>query len=252
MTSDKMTAPASTPAPPVRTLVAIATYNEFENLPRLVEEIIRHSPGVELLVVDDNSPDGTGRWCDQFSTVESRFHVVHRAGKLGLGTAIVEAIRYAVEKDFDFLVTLDADFSHAPNDIPGMIQGMNGSGGVGVDVMIGSRYVPGGAVEGWPWKRLLMSRFVNAYSRFWLNLKARDCSSGFRCYRMEVLKRVPWDRMRSRGYSFLEELLWMLTRAGARIAETPIVFVNRRHGESKIDLREGFAALWILFRLRWS
>jgi dolichol-phosphate mannosyltransferase len=249
MTAEKMTAPAP---PPVRTLVAIATYNEFENLPRLVAEVFQHAPSVELLVVDDNSPDGTGRWCDQFSAVEPRFHVMHRSGKLGLGTAIVEAIRYAAERDFDFLVTLDADFSHAPGIIPGMVLGMSGSDGAAVDVMIGSRYVPGGAVEGWPWKRLLMSRFVNAYARFWLKLQARDCSSGFRCYRMQVLKRVAWDRMRSRGYSFLEELLWMLSRAGARITETPIVFVNRRHGESKIDLREGFAALWILFRLRWG
>lgn len=257
MIAEKMTAPVGTPvgtpdSTPVRALVAIATYNEFENLPRLVEEIFEHAPSVEVLVVDDNSPDGTGRWCDRFSASESRFHVMHRQGKFGLGTAIVEAIRYATEKDFDFLVTLDADFSHAPSYIPGMLRGMSPSEGPAVDVIIGSRYVPGGAVEGWPWKRLLMSRFVNAYARFWLKLRARDCSSGFRCYRMDVMKRVSWDQMRSRGYSFLEELLWMLARAGARIAETPIVFVNRRHGESKIDLREGLAALWILFRLRWT
>jgi dolichol-phosphate mannosyltransferase len=238
-------------APP-RTLVAIATYNEAENLPRLVDQVFLRVPQATVLVVDDNSPDGTGRWCDDRALRDERFLVRHRPAKLGLGTAVLEAMRLAQEQDFELLVTMDADFSHDPSSIPDLIAGLQAAGGQPIDVMIGSRYVQHGRIEGWPWQRRWMSRFVNFYARYWLRLTPRDCSGGFRCYRVAILRQVDLGRMRSRGYSFLEELLWRLQRAGARVGETPIVFVNRRHGRSKIDIREAWSALWILFGLRWS
>jgi dolichol-phosphate mannosyltransferase len=233
-----------------RTLIATATYNEIENLPNLVEEIRRYAGNLEILVIDDNSPDGTGRWCDEHATVDSRFHVVHRPGKQGLGTATIAGMRYAVEHGFDQLLFMDTDFSHHPRYIPDLLDGMATSGeSPGADVMIGSRYVPGGGVQGWPWRRRWMSRAINAYARWWLGLQPRDCSGAFRCFRTELLRRIDFDAVWSRGYSFQEEVLWHLQRAGARFGETPITFADRQLGKSKINLREAAAALWILFRL---
>ncbi|MCH5377328.1 MAG: polyprenol monophosphomannose synthase [Planctomycetes bacterium] len=232
------------------TLVIIATYNEIENLPRLTDEVFRHAPHVEVLVVDDNSPDGTGRWCDERVTEDERFHVIHRAGKLGLGTATVAGLEYALDRRFDFALVMDADFSHPPRYIPSLLAGMALSDqDDGADVMIGSRYVPGGAIQGWPLHRRLMSRSVNAYARWLLGLKTRDCSGAFRCYRTGILRRVDLRKMRSRGYSYLEELLWLLKKSGARVDETPIVFVDRLRGRTKVNWREAIATLAIILRL---
>jgi dolichol-phosphate mannosyltransferase len=232
-----------------RTLVTAATYNEIENLPKLVEEIFRFAPDVDILVVDDNSPDGTGRWCDEYAAADPRLHCLHRPGKLGLGTATIAAMRYAVEHGYRYLLNLDADFSHPPKYLPALLAGMDRPGQPPVDVMIGSRYVAGGAVEGWPLRRQLMSRAVNFYARALLGLRARDCSGAFRCYRTEMLARLDFDAVQSRGYSFQEEILWHLRRLGARFDETPIVFVQRRHGVSKIDAGEALGALRIIFSL---
>jgi len=267
-----------------RTLITVATYNEIENLPRLVEEIFRAAPQVDLLVIDDGSPDGTGQWCDRKGAEDSRVRCLHRQGKLGLGTAIVTGMRYAVEQGYKYVLNMDADFSHQPRYLPELIAGMEPPDGIGVagverqrapgkpkvwgltdqrfasvpvdpshpaavDVMIGSRYVPGGGTEGWPLRRRLMSRGVNCYARWLLGLSPKDCSGAFRCYRTELLARLDFDAIRSRGYSFQEEILWHLRRLGARFAETPIVFVDRQRGASKIDFREAAAALWIIFRL---
>jgi len=231
------------------TLVTVATYNEIENLPRLVDAIFDVAPEVDLLVIDDNSPDGTGRWCDERSTADPRVRCLHREGKLGLGTATMAGMRYAIEHGYRYVLNMDADFSHPPRYLPDLLAGMDPDGGPAVDVMIGSRYVAGGGVEGWPWRRKLMSGGVNLYARWLLGLKAKDCSGAFRCYRTEVLARVDFDRVRSRGYSFQEEILWHLKRAGARFGETPIVFVDRTAGRSKINTREAIAALWIIFAL---
>jgi dolichol-phosphate mannosyltransferase len=235
-------------------LVAVATYNEIENLPRLVDEIFHYLPEAEVLVIDDNSPDGTGRWAAQRAAEDARVHCIHRAGKLGLGTATVAGMRYAITEGYPYVITMDADFSHHPKYLPALVGGMESAGPDRgpVDVMIGSRYVPGGGVEGWPLRRHLMSRAVNFYARLLLRLPVRDCSGAFRCYRVATLQRIDFDRVRSRGYSFQEEILWHLRRAGARFAETPIIFVDRRAGRSKINLREAFGALWIIFRLALS
>jgi dolichol-phosphate mannosyltransferase len=232
-----------------KTLVTVATYNEVENLPGLVEEIFAHLPEADLLVIDDNSPDGTGAWCDRRAAEDPRVHCLHRAGKLGLGTAILAGMRYAIEHGHRYVLNMDADFSHQPRYLTDLVAGMDPPDGPPVDVMIGSRYVPGGGVEGWPLRRHVMSRGVNLYSRWLLGLKPKDCSGGFRCYRTEVLGRLDFDTVRSRGYSFQEEVLWRLKRLGARFGETAIVFVDRRVGASKIDAKESLAALWIIFRL---
>ena len=232
-----------------KTLVTVATYNEMENLPRLVEEIFRFVPQVDILVIDDNSPDGTGKWCDQQRANNKRINCLHRSGKLGLGTATIAGMKYAIQRGYKFMLNMDADFSHQPKYLPDLLAGMNPPGQLPVDVMIGSRYIPGGGVEGWPLKRRLMSRAVNFYARTMLGLGPKDCSGAFRCYRTEMLARLNFDGIRSRGYSFQEEILWQLKRLGARLAETPIVFVERQQGVSKINSGEAFAALRIIFAL---
>ena len=232
-----------------KTLITVATYNEIDNLPALVEEIFRHAPEVDLLVIDDNSPDGTGRWCDEQAKHDPRLKVLHRTGKLGLGTAIVAGLRYAIEHGYKYALNIDADFSHHPKYLPDLIGGMDPPGGPGADVMIGSRYIPGGGIEGWPLKRYLMSRSVNLYARWLLGLKPKDCSGGYRCYRVTKLAELDFDAMLSHGYSFQEEILWMLKRRGCRFGETPITFVDRVRGSSKINSREAWAAMWVILAL---
>jgi dolichol-phosphate mannosyltransferase len=229
--------------------VVVATYNEIENLPPLVDEIFRYLPTAHLLVVDDNSPDGTGRWCDERAAEDSRMKCLHRARKLGLGTALIAAMKYALAEGYAYVLTMDADFSHPPKCLPAMIAGMDRAGGDRIDVMIGSRYVPGGGVEGWPLKRHFMSRGVNFYARCLLGLAPKDCSGNYRCYRTEILAKLDFDHIRSRGYSLQEEILWCLKRVGARFGETPIVFVDRQRGKSKIDRKEAFNAVRIIFSL---
>ena len=232
-----------------KTLVAVATYNEIENLPRLIDEILRHLPEAQVLVVDDNSPDGTGQWCDRKAAQDPRVHCLHRERKLGLGTATVAAMRYAIRRGCPYLVTMDADFSHPPERLPALLAGMDPLAGPGVDVMIGSRYVPGGGIDGWGLKRHFMSRAVNLYARWCLGLAPKDCSGAFRCYRTAQLAKLDFGAVRSVGYSFQEEVLFRLRRLGVRFGETPIVFVNRRRGVSKIDSGEAVAALWIILTL---
>ena len=232
-----------------KTLVTVATYNEMENLPQLVEEVFRYAPQADLLAIDDNSPDGTGQWCEQRRAEDPRVACLHRQGKLGLGTAIIAGMKYAIEHGYKYVLNMDADFSHQPKYLPALLAGMDPPGRPPVDVMIGSRYIPGGGVEGWPIKRHLMSRGVNLYARFLLGLSPKDCSGGFRCYRTELLAKLDFSEIRSRGYSFQEEILWRLKRLGARFGETPIVFVDRRRGTSKIDSGEALAAVKIILAL---
>jgi dolichol-phosphate mannosyltransferase len=232
-----------------KTLITVATYNEIENLPKLVEEVFRYLPDADLLVIDDNSPDGTGRWCDQRAAGDPRLHCLHREGKLGLGTATIAGMKYGIEHGYRYVLNMDADFSHQPKYLPDFLAGMEPADGKPVDVMIGSRYIPGGGVEGWPLRRHFMSRGVNLYARWLLGLSPKDCSGAFRCYRTELLARLDFAAIRSRGYSFQEEVLWHLKRLGARFGETPIVFIDRREGASKIDARESVVALWIILRL---
>ena len=235
-----------------KTLVTVATYNEIENLPLLVDAIFEQLPDAHVLVIDDGSPDGTGDWVDKRAEEDNRVHCIHREGKLGLGTAIIAGMRYGVEQGYRYVLNMDADFSHHPRYLPDLVAGMDPQGGGGVDVMIGSRYVPGGGVEGWPLKRHFMSRGVNMYARLMLGIKPRDCSGSYRCYRTTLLEKLDFDAIRSRGYSFQEEILFHLRRAGARFGETPIVFADRERGQSKIHSGEAVSALWVLFRIGLS
>ena len=216
-----------------RVLVSMATYNERDNLGPLIQEIQRVLPGADVLVIDDNSPDGTGRLADELAAADPRVHVVHRAGKLGLGTAILAGMRYAAEHGFDLFVNADADFSHHPRYLPALLAGMRRH-----DVMIGSRYIPGGGAVGWPWSRRLMSWGVNALVRLLFRMPARDASGGYRCYSVALLRRADLSHLLSYGYSFQEEVLYRLHRAGARLGETPILFEDRRAGSSKVNPKE--------------
>jgi dolichol-phosphate mannosyltransferase len=235
---------------PPRTLVTVATYNEIENLPELAQAIWQIAPQADVLVIDDNSPDGTGRWCDEHSVGEPRLFCVHRAGKAGLGTATIAAMQYAIEHGYDYVLNMDADFSRHPQYIPALLAAMDGAdGGDGADVSIGSRYCPGGGVQNWPFMRRLMSWGVNMYARVLLGLRPRDTSGAFRCYRVSLLERLDFAAIVSRGYSFQEEILWRLARLGARMVETPIIFADRERGQSKINRHEALAAIGIIFRL---
>jgi dolichol-phosphate mannosyltransferase len=216
-----------------RILVSLATYNERDNLAALVAGILEQLPAADVLVIDDNSPDGTGRLADELAAADPRVRALHRTGKLGLGTAILTAMRYAMEHGYDYLLNMDADFSHHPRYLPALVAGMNRH-----DVMIGSRYVKGGGTVNWPWKRKLISWSVNLLVRFLLRLPARDCSGAYRCYRVARLRQAHLERVVSRGYSFQQEVLYRCRLAHCRIGETPIIFEDRRAGSSKVNRQE--------------
>jgi dolichol-phosphate mannosyltransferase len=230
-----------------RLLISLATYNEAENLEPLIRAIRDYLPGAEILIVDDNSPDGTGTIADQLARDDSRIHVLHRPGKLGLGTAILTAMRYAIDHNYDLLLNMDADFSHPPRYLPALLAGMADH-----DVMIGSRYVPGGGTENWPKIRLAISRCVNALVRFLFRMPVSDASGAFRCYRVSKLKAAELERTQSRGYSFQQEVLYRIHQAKAKLGETPIIFENRRAGKSKVNWQEAVRSmamiLWLGFQ----
>lgn len=223
----------------MRVLIVLATYNELENLPGMVDAVLQAVPEADILVVDDDSPDGTAAWVRERAAREPRVHLRQRSGKRGLGTAILEAFRYAIEHDCRLLINLDADWSHPPESIPVLLAEAEQ-----YDVVIGSRYIRGGRIVGWPWFRRIMSRCVNLYARLLLGLRTRDNSGSFRCYRVETLEKLDLESFRSTGYSFFEEVLFRLKRVGARFKEVPITFTERRFGVSKINLCEAFRALW--------
>jgi dolichol-phosphate mannosyltransferase len=233
--------------PQSRVLVALATYNELDNLPSLVAAIRNRLPGADLLVVDDNSPDGTGQWCDKQAREAPWFTVIHREGKLGLGSATWAAMHAAIDRGYDFLITLDADWAHPPESLPELIRAA-----ADADVVIGSRYCPGGAVAGPSWRRRAISRTLNRVTRVVLGWPVRDASTAYRVYRVELLRKVDFTRLAAAGYSYLEEILWRLHRLGARIDEVPITFTTRRAGVSKNSLHEAAGKLGTLVRLAWE
>ena len=231
------------PAAP-RLLVSIATYNEADNLPALVAEIHEYAPHADVLVVDDNSPDGTGKLADAMAAADPRITVVHRPGKLGLGTATLAAMRYAIDNDYDYQLNMDADFSHPPRFLPAILGGMADH-----DVMIGSRYVAGGGTENWPLARLAISRTVNSLVRFLFRMPVADASGAYRCYRVANLKAADLGATRSRGYSFQQEVLFRVHQAGAKLGESPIIFENRRSGKSKVNWQEAVRSMGMILWL---
>lgn len=223
-------------------LVSIATYNERDNLAPLIREIHAVAPAADVLVIDDNSPDGTGRVADELAAVYPRIHVLHRKGKLGLGTAILAGMRYAIDNNYQLFVNMDADFSHHPRYLPAMLAGMKRN-----DVMIGSRYITGGGAVDWPLSRRLMSRSINTAVRLLMRIPAEDTSGGYRCYRVAKLRETDLTHLLSRGYSFQQEVLYRCRKAGCRIGETPIIFENRRAGSSKVNPREAARSIAVIF-----
>jgi dolichol-phosphate mannosyltransferase len=222
-------------------LIMTCTYNEVDNLRELLPELFAVAPLAHVLVVDDGSPDGTGRLADELAERDPRVHVLHRSGKQGLGTAIALGLRYAVDNGYRFALNLDCDFSHHPRHLRAMLAAASNA-----DVVIGSRYVPGGATPTWGWQRRAMSWCINTYARWMLGLNERDTSGGYRCYRTATVSQLDWSRFRAWGYAFQEEILYRCRRLGARTTETPIVFDDRRHGKSKINWREAVHAVWVI------
>jgi dolichol-phosphate mannosyltransferase len=228
-------------------LIVIPTYNEATNLERLAPLILARRD-CSLLVIDDNSPDGTGALADELSRRnDGRVRVIHRPGKQGLGTAYVAGFREAIRSDCDFVVQMDADFSHDPADVPRLIAACENA-----DVAIGSRYVPGGRAENWPLARWLLSRGGSLYTQVILGLPVSDPTSGFKCYRREALARIDLGKIRSTGFGFQVEMNWYCHRQGLRLVEIPIRFVDRRIGQSKMSRQIFFEALWLVWKLRFT
>ncbi len=229
-----------------RVLVIIPTYNEVANVPQIVPQVLAQSERVDVLVVDDNSPDGTGELADGLAKESSRVHVIHRAGKLGLGTAYLRGFDWALERDYDYVFEMDADFSHDPKHIPQFLEAIRDA-----DLVLGSRYLQGRvAVVNWPMTRLLLSYFANVYARVVTGHKIFDATGGFKCFRRKVLEAIDLSSVRSNGYAFQIEMSFRAWRRGYNIKEIPIVFVDRTDGTSKMSGRIVREAIWMVWRLR--
>ena len=228
-----------------RTIVVLPTYNEAENLPLIVPEILAQSPSVEVLVVDDNSPDGTGELADALAEESPRVHVLHRSAKQGLGAAYRAGLAEALARGADYVIQMDADFSHPPDQIPTLLEEIETH-----DVVLGSRYLDGITVVNWPIERILLSWFGNLYARRATGLPISDMTGGFRCVRRELLEKIGFERIRADGYAFQIEMNFRFVHAGARIKEIPFFFLDRTRGESKLSWQIGFEALWIVWWLR--
>ncbi len=228
----------------MKPVVIVPTYNEKENIEILLADLLALPVNLSVIVVDDSSPDGTGQLADRWAAQTDRVQVIHRASKLGLGTAYIAGFQRALSIGFDRIMTMDADFSHHPKYIPAIIELSREC-----DMVIGSRYVKGGGTLNCPWKRRMLSRGANAFAKFMLSLRARDCTAGFRCYRREVLESIDLDSIFSNGYSFLIEMIYYVQRLGWKIGEVPIVFEDRQRGKSKISQNEVSRALQTVLRL---
>jgi dolichol-phosphate mannosyltransferase len=213
-----------------RVLVIVPTYNEVENLEAILGRLRGSVPTAHALVVDDGSPDGTGELADKLAVLDPSVHVLRRTAKTGLGTAYIAGFRWARERGYDVVVEMDADGSHAPEQLPALLAAL-----VSADLVLGSRYVPGGAVTDWPLHRLLLSRAGNRYTRWALRLPLSDATGGYRVARGELIDRLPFDDVASQGYCFQVDWAWRAVRAGARVAEVPITFTERAFGRSKMS-----------------
>jgi len=225
--------------------VVIPTYNERDNIESLIEEIHRYVPDAHILIVDDNSPDGTWKLVEEISRKDERVHLIKRPGKMGLGTAYVEGFKWALEKGFDVIVQMDADFSHSPSDIPRLLREIE----KGADFVIGSRYKNGVNVVNWPLKRLMISYFANVYARFMTGVPIRDLTGGFKAWRREVLESIDLDNIKSNGYSFQIEMNFKAYMNGYEPSEIPIIFYERRSGKSKFSKGIILEAAFMVVRL---
>ncbi len=228
-----------------RALIIFPTYNERDNIEKIVHAVLPMDPRINVLIVDDNSPDGTGEIADRLASQESKVHVLHREKKEGLGRAYIAGFKWAIEQKFDFIFEMDADFSHGPEYIRDFLREIQNH-----DLVIGSRYISGVNVINWPMSRLLLSYFANAYTRVITGLPLRDATGGFKCFRREVLEAIDLDDVRSSGYSFQIEMSMRAWKKGFRIKEIPIIFVDRVAGTSKMSKRIVREAIWMVWLLR--
>jgi dolichol-phosphate mannosyltransferase len=232
---------------PDRALVIIPTYNERENITRIIPAVLSQDPGLEVLIVDDGSPDGTGEIVDAMAESNPRIHALHRAGKLGLGTAYVAGFKWAIARDYQYVFEMDADFSHNPERLPAFLEAIKSA-----DLVLGSRYQNGQVnVVNWPISRLFLSYSANIYARRITGLNVADATGGFKCFRRRVLEAIDLDSVKSNGYAFQIEMTYRAWKKGFRIVEIPIVFVDRTEGSSKMSKRIVREAVWMVWRLRW-
>jgi dolichol-phosphate mannosyltransferase len=230
-----------------RTLVIIPTYNEKENVRSIVEIVLQQSPSINLLIVDDNSPDGTGNLVEEMSRKQPRLHLVRREGKLGLGTAYIAGFKWGLARGYDYLMEMDADFSHDPNELPNFLKKIEQA-----DLVLGSRYCNGIRVINWPLSRLMLSKGAACYVRLITALPVTDPTGGFKCFRREVLEAIELDKVRSNGYAFQVEMTYKAWMKGFRVAEIPITFVDRYAGQSKMSGKIVREALWMVWLLAFS
>jgi dolichol-phosphate mannosyltransferase len=230
-----------------RALVIVPTYNERANIERLIPAVLAQDKSLELLVVDDASPDGTGALVDAIAETNPRVHVLHRAGKLGLGTAYIAGFRWALERKYDLVFEMDADFSHNPDTLPEFLSSVKEA-----DLVIGSRYQNGRVnVVNWPMSRLLLSYSANLYARGVTGLPIADTTAGFKCFRRNVLESIDLSAVKSNGYAFQIEMHFRVWKRGFRLVEIPIIFVDRTEGVSKMSKKIVREAIWMVWRLRW-
>ncbi|MFA6423019.1 MAG: glycosyltransferase family 2 protein [Patescibacteria group bacterium] len=228
----------------MKILFITPTYNEKENIGKLIPLVLDVNGNIEILVIDDNSPDGTGELVDNMAKDDPRIKILHRKGKLGIGSAYVEGFKYAIKNQYDLIFQMDADLSHDPKYIPELIRKSEK-----YDLVLGSRWVKGGGVIGWPFYRYLTSWGANLLTRSLLRLKPKDITTGYRCYKVEVLKKINLDEIVSTGYAFMEELIFRVQRAGFKIGEIPIIFVDRKIGKSKMGIKEIISSARAVFKL---
>lgn len=228
-----------------RALIIFPTYNERDNISKIVHAVLPLDPRVHVLIIDDNSPDGTGDVADRLATEESKVEVMHRSRKEGLGKAYIAGFKWAIEHEFDFIFEMDADFSHSPEYIRDFLKEIQNN-----DLVIGSRYISGVNVINWPMSRLLLSYFANVYTRVITGMPLRDGTGGFKCFRREVLEAIDLDKVRASGYAFQIEMSMRAWKKGFRIKEIPIIFTDRVIGESKMSKKIMREAVWMVWALR--
>lgn len=229
----------------MKTLIVIPTYNEKDNVARLAASVLAQHTDIQILFVDDNSPDGTGNIIDDLVSENCRVHVLHRAGKLGLGSAYREGFKIALGMGVDYIMEMDADFSHDPATLPFFLSAMKEN-----DLVIGSRYLNGVSVVNWPIRRLILSYFASVYTRWVTGLQLRDCTSGFKCFRRSALESIDFATVKSDGYSFQIEMNYRCMENGLKLAEIPIVFIDRHAGSSKMSRRIVREAVFMVWKLR--
>lgn len=230
----------------MKTIVVIPTYNESDNISKLIPEIHKHLPDTHILVVDDNSPDGTAKIVKDIMASDERIHIIERAGKMGLGTAYCKGFQYALDREYEVIFEMDADFSHNPKELPKFLEELQN----GYDLIIGSRYITGVNVVNWPLSRLILSYGANLYTKIITGLPIKDATGGFKCFRASVLKKIDLSTIKSNGYGFQIEMNFRMWKLGARIKEVSIIFIDRTSGVSKMNKKIIYEAIFLVWKLK--